>query len=263
MQYLSVPNWAPPHTRGWTQHERAERWLSDGSPAHAGMDPHEENHRRGCGRLPRTRGDGPRLVVWYDAINMAPPHTRGWTPATARGASRLVGSPAHAGMDPAPLGPRASWPWLPRTRGDGPEQALAMGSATKAPPHTRGWTSFRRRDLSSAPGSPAHAGMDPMGLARTLSSPWLPRTRGDGPLARVLRMRARWAPPHTRGWTVLRSLADFPFGGSPAHAGMDPRRWLARRRCSRLPRTRGDGPQFSHVSRIAVRAPPHTRGWTR
>jgi putative transposase len=34
------------------------------------------------------------------------------------------------------------------------------------------------------------------------ASAWLPRTRGDGPLAKSTIVSARTAPPHTRGWTL-------------------------------------------------------------
>ncbi len=50
------------------------------------------------------------------------------------------------------------------------------------------------------------------------------------------------APPHTRGWTLTKTVAALATQGSPAHAGMDlgPPTTRADRR--RLPRTRGDGP---------------------
>ena len=64
----------------------------------------------------------------------APPHTRGWTPITALSETRTMGSPAHAGMDPAKANVSPSIVRLPRTRGDA--------------------------------GSPAHAGMDPIAAPR-------------------------------------------------------------------------------------------------
>ena len=70
----------------------------------------------------------------------------------------------------------------------------------------------------------------------------LPRTRGDGPLRAIYIGTLAPAPPHTRGWTPCRPVANARPDGSPAHAGMD----LAEARVPplplRLPRTRGMDP---------------------
>ena len=91
---------------------------------------------------------------------------------------------------------------------------------------------------------------------------WLPRTRGDGPGARIGAQSAAEAPPHTRGWTPAPDARLAQLPGSPAHAGMDLRieRHDGRRR--RLPRTRGDGPWIPAMTTRTASAPPHTRGWT-
>jgi hypothetical protein len=52
---------APPHTRGWTLPDDHGGASDNGSPAHAGMDPHPRHLRPLAHRLPRTRGDGPCL----------------------------------------------------------------------------------------------------------------------------------------------------------------------------------------------------------
>ena len=70
----------------------------------------------------------------------------------------------------------------------------------------------------------------------------LPRTRGDGPFWPIVYPHVRQAPPHTRGWTLSDWNSCSWAYGSPAHAGMDPRRGLFRCQGPRLPRTRGDGP---------------------
>ena len=74
--------------------------------------------------------------------------------------------------------------------------------------------------------------------------------------------RAGRASPHTRGWTHSSDAADHDVEGFPAHAGMDPSHSPRRRRTSRLPRTRGDGPGARTRLRLPVGASPHTRGWT-
>ena len=174
----------------------------------------------------------------------------------------MVGSPAHAGMDPVAIGWYRDSTGLPRTRGDGPGSTAFVHGVDAAPPHTRGWTRMPALKRLRGEGSPAHAGMDP---GRYL--PWwmghrLPRTRGDGPPTPIGAGFRPRAPPHTRGWT----LGGWPSGGfyigSPAHAGMDPppgKRWATTRR---LPRTRGDGPRASRPCWTRSMAPPHTRGWT-
>jgi len=50
------------------------------------------------------------------------------------------------------------------------------------------------------------------------------------------------APPRTRGWTVSNPLHHAPFGGSPAHAGMDLWASIEVFFIGWLPRARGDGP---------------------
>ena len=151
---------------------------------------------------------------------------------------------------------------LPRTRGDGPRARACWRSARWAPPHTRGWTPCGQAMIAQSRGSPAHAGMDPITPCASIRPCGLPRTRGDGPTEGVAISSISLAPPHTRGWTPAGGRAPAPARGSPAHAGMDPRRPKRMWRFSRLPRTRGDGP-LAAVARGGDRqAPPHTRGWT-
>ncbi len=90
----------------------------------------------------------------------------------------------------------------------------------------------------------------------------LPRLRGDGPREHLEGTGLRQAPPPTRGWTRHRGGRDFRSHGSPAYAGMDPRRPFPRRGPLRLPRLRGDGPGVRSVLLGGVWAPPPTRGWT-
>ena len=70
------------------------------------------------------------------------------------------------------------------------------------------------------------------------------------------------ASPHTRGWTLRTRQIVIGGAGFPAHAGMDPPRLCRCARRPRLPRTRGDGPMTCPPVERAIRASPHTRGWT-
>ena len=142
------------------------------------------------------------MLIALSGMNMAPPHTRGWTWTAGERTGGARGSPAHAGMDlKAALRPGDAI-GLPRTRGDGPHAKAFANWENGAPPHTRGWTGQPCLSSADGAGSPAHAGMDPALIISLCSISGLPRTRGDGPgtdrnLDAVLR-----APPHTRGWTV-------------------------------------------------------------
>ena len=57
-------------------------------------------------------------------ISMAPPPTRGWTVVFVPRVRGLIGSPAHAGMDPGFCRIYAVCGGLPRPRGDGPMARL-------------------------------------------------------------------------------------------------------------------------------------------
>ena len=173
---------APPPTRGWTLSRHRGALTAVGSPAHAGMDRRPATSRSRRRGLPRPRGDGPAVKLLGRSVAVAPPPTRGWTPDPARDLSDLVGSPAHAGMDPSSTAPSPHSGRLPRPRGDGPSNLDWMGLPPKAPPPTRGWT----RDAAHVPdlprGSPAHAGMDPSpagsGRGRPCSAPGSPAHAG-------------------------------------------------------------------------------------
>ena len=131
-----------------------------------------------------------------------PPHTRGWTDYwNARKTDPQV-SPAHAGMDRGTRSGARWWASFPRTRGDGPGKPAVLDPERGFPPHTRGWTGYRKTPLPGSLVSPAHAGMDPRSGSRTAAVQSFPRTRGDGPLVQPTDGPAVTFPPHTRGWTL-------------------------------------------------------------
>ena len=173
-----------------------------------------------------------------------------------------AGSPAHAGIDLTARPFRAAPYRLPRTRGDRPSTAHTRKDRQRAPPHTRGSTLMHATISRSDNGSPAHAGIDPLRVILFRVDFGLPRTRGDRPDAEAAKSEACSAPPHTRGSTLSCRQTAEPFGGSPAHAGIDPTKWAIAGSRRRLPRTRGDRPPQDHVVRAHSPAPPHTRGST-
>ena len=254
---------ASPHTRGWTLARRRSAAIRAGFPAHAGMDPQDRQGGAFAAGLPRTRGDGPTVILGPAVMAAASPHTRGWTdlpPMPHRGRS---GFPAHAGMDPTAAAGTRGGARLPRTRGDGPAAGTVAAEATSASPHTRGWTLRPVPAAARGGGFPAHAGMDPAACGRRRRRPGLPRTRGDGPTRTGAGTARTVASPHTRGWTLGRADQRSVHRGFPAHAGMDPGRPRPGRAGRRLPRTRGDGPELEGVAHGEHLASPHTRGWPR
>ena len=152
--------------------------------------------------------------------------------------SGLLGSPAHAGMDPISIAPPLSVPGSPAHAGMDPRFVVYPASGARAPPHTRGWTP--EVGYRAAPEAPPHTRGWTLAIAHLTPPERLPRTRGDGPSQlqpaaaamapphtrgwtpqSCLNISNRVAPPHTRGWTLCAHVESC-FYGSPAHAGMDP-----------------------------------------
>ncbi len=230
---------APPLTRGWSLQDRRYRDHEAGSPAHAGMVPTRSSGRSTSARLPRSRGDGPSIDRERDSSDEAPPLTRPSRRSRSTRSRRL-----------------------PRSRGDGPVANLDSEQVRKAPPLTRGWSPLKRRSPSPSRGSPAHAGMVPILVQRRARHHGLPRSRGDGPEPVVSLKTTPLAPPLTRGWSHCDPEHPPEMCGSPAHAGMVPRRRNRHNIRSGLPRSRGDGPSSGAAGDVFVVAPPLTRGWS-
>ena len=190
-----------PHTRGWTLDSPPRGPLSDGFPAHAGMDLLRSRRATRPTGFPRTRGDGPPDTMLVIAKTAVSPHTRGWTDHTGDGDDAVQGFPAHAGMDPSRTTRAASWARFPRTRGDGPLSRCGFSRPTMLSPHTRGWTARGVAEGAEEAGFPAHAGMDRRLAGRLRLDMRFPRTRGDGPRAGCGTARTCSVSPHTRGWT--------------------------------------------------------------
>ncbi len=85
--------------RGWTGVEAFFKGISEGYPAHAGMD--QKQRLAGCQLewLPRPCGDGPLCRSVMSAILLVTPPMRGWTSGRGQITFCLSGYPAHAGMD--------------------------------------------------------------------------------------------------------------------------------------------------------------------
>ena len=235
------------------------RW---GSPAPAGMVPRSTGHNPPLDRFPRTRGDGPARR-WRDENPQAvPPHPRGWSPGQADCGSDRAGSSAPAGMVPSPIPCTLPSPWFPRTRGDGPTSWSPAAPPLEVPPHPRGWSPHARRPHRLRVGSPAPAGMVPSPVHTWLPFTRFPRTRGDGPQRRPMSPEMVAVPPHPRGWSPASRERWRWASGSPAPAGMVPRRRSPAPTPIGFPRTRGDGPLPDAAAPALPAVPPHPRGWS-
>ncbi len=151
---------------------------------------------------------------------------------------------------------------FPRPRGDGPllpQVGLHFG---EVPPPTRGWSPRFFQKPLHLPGSPAHAGMVPQTARSYHARRRFPRPRGDGPAYWSVSYDSGMVPPPTRGWSCFSLTAPPVTTGSPAHAGMVPRRQSASAVTSRFPRPRGDGPGIAVGRGGKALVPPPTRGWS-
>ena len=91
-----------PRSRGWTRRRRRRAGRPRGFPALAGMDPVGDVSRDRWRRIPRARGDGPRLMTLRHWCETDSPRSRGWTRPSGPAPLRPLGFPALAGMDRRP-----------------------------------------------------------------------------------------------------------------------------------------------------------------
>jgi hypothetical protein len=213
-------------------------------------------------RLPRPRGDRPECILRQWGIYPAPPPTRGSTRRGSQGRPSQSGSPAHAGIDPVPRGFLVTGCRLPRPRGDRPGPNDGTTRLLLAPPPTRGSTRIESVQIHHIPGSPAHAGIDPMERPICGRATRLPRPRGDRPDGYDVVCDHSVAPPPTRGSTLEKTCDTAAIAGSPAHAGIDPISVSSSTENIGLPRPRGDRPCAATGATVVGSAPPPTRGST-
>ena len=84
------------------------------------MDRGRQAVRCAVSRLPRERGDGPKIADEAEAKEAPPPRARGWTAVNREWGRLRPASPASAGMDRTRGADSVRDTGLPRERGDGP-----------------------------------------------------------------------------------------------------------------------------------------------
>ncbi len=82
-------------------------------------------------------------------------------------------------------------------------------------------------------------------------------------MARLTCAALSMVPPPARGWSPWASRSPRSGAGSPACAGMVPRRPAPHSHRPRFPRLRGDGPPRFEGAVAGTPVPPPARGWSR
>jgi hypothetical protein len=135
-----APPRSPPPTRGSTPASAKRSPRCTVSPAHAGIDRYSRHLAPTRSRLPRPRGDRPRIGAELFKAIVSPPPTRGSTPLRVGCLHRPDVSPAHAGIDPPTPGCHGPTSSLPRPRGDRPLPRRGSDLHRLSPPPTQGST---------------------------------------------------------------------------------------------------------------------------
>ena len=170
-----------PPARGWPDRVRAGEHYGRAFPARAGMARPSQPSSRGIRGVPRPRGDGPAAALPRRTCRLRSPPARGWPGDDLARPCDVAAFPARAGMARRRSARTGRAARVPRPRGDGPSAVkLAAVSAARSPP-ARGWPAPARGAPGLVAAFPARAGMARPTKTVSVSSPGVPRPRGDGP----------------------------------------------------------------------------------
>ena len=212
---------------------------------------------------PRSRGDGPHRGDPLFLPQVFSPLTWGWSHPLDRVLSPPPVLPAHVGMVPPKKQRRRVGGGSPRSRGDGPNQRLAILTRTEFSPLTWGWSRIQRLLKVFLPVLPAHVGMVPARFVDHHRHDSSPRSRGDGPFTGDTVLLLFTFSPLTWGWSRGHGSHGSYSRVLPAHVGMVPHPPRKVTKKMRSPRSRGDGPQPLRNDLAYVMFSPLTWGWSR
>ena len=172
-------------------------------------------------RLPRTRGDRPRLHERAPQRRESSPHTRGSSHRKPRPLPHRLVFPAHAGIVPDYTSELLKEGSLPRTRGDRPETEKMVLQVAQSSPHTRGSSLSPFIEVFGHHVFPAHAGIVRRSCHLRPQRSCLPRTRGDRPAIAPIGGGFCQFSPHTRGSSPRVRTTQGRLLVFLAHAGID------------------------------------------
>ena len=167
-----------------------------------------------------------------------------------------VGMDRRAGAHAEPL------PRDPHARGDGPlgeRPGVVVGERS---PRAWGWTAAEPPERHAQPEIPTRVGMDrdkEVAMAPFIGDP---HARGDGPSILTPASVASARSPRAWGWTDGAHSLVETLGEIPTRVGMDRWRTGQRRRHSRDPHARGDGPYPDLEMTEELARSPRAWGWT-
>ncbi len=90
----------------------------------------------------------------------------------------------------------------------------------------------------------------------------IPHTRGDGPVQLDEALECGAYSPHAWGWTEKTDEHLSKIAVFPTRVGMDRPAAVLGGGPSRIPHTRGDGPQNENFEILDALYSPHAWGWT-
>ena len=252
----------PPRSGGWSGDAFPLQANRQVSPPLGGMVRASTASANAANGFPPARGDGPVSDALPGLVEMFPPRSGGWS-GHARGALPVTAvSPPLGGMvrsRAAPLRCRGSFP---PARGDGPCPPSSMSAPHRFPPRSGGWSVSFPPCLISGVVSPPLGGMVRVMISPAPMARRFPPARGDGPCWCTPRCPRRLFPPRSGGWSGVRRLLCSAWPVSPPLGGMVRTSSTSRRRPSRFPPARGDGPGKDLDVTGHVTFPPRSGGWS-
>ncbi len=197
-----------PHARGSTLPALIALPMVIVYPACAGIDPLGVDTEELRTRLPRMRGDRPRLSEIRAQMEEFTPHARGSTLPALIALPMVIVYPACAGIDPLGVDTEELRTRLPRMRGDRPPSFTFLSLRKQFTPHARGSTLIEEPPAKTIFVYPACAGIDLDRRRVWRKAEGLPRMRGDRPPILFSRSWIRRFTPHARGSTRSQPMPE-------------------------------------------------------
>ena len=229
-------------------------------PAHAGKTVVFRTTTAPRKAHPRSRGENHKTSRNLDRHDGSSPLTRGKHLERDDQLRTLRLIPAHAGKTEEQRLGLLPLPAHPRSRGENMPSTHIVDSVSGSSPLTRGKLTALFY-LSVLIGLiPAHAGKTSQATTTATRNGAHPRSRGENTKMLRIAMLALGSSPLTRGKLAPRMQPFFPKRLIPAHAGKTESEGVRTIGVSAHPRSRGENPHTSQISRQRRGSSPLTRG---